>query len=231
MNNSKKKPIRSKSARYRGANEFELVRIEPMTDRQAKVLRSKKHLVLSGYAGTGKTFLTSFLALDSIFKGEYSRLVYIRSAVPSRDIGFLPGTDKEKLEVYEAPYIDIASELLGRGDAYSILKSKGLINFMSTSFIRGTTLRDAVIIVDETQNMTYQELDTVITRVGPNCRIMFCGDIKQNDLFHKSGFNDFYKVIQSMDKFDFVDFLKEDIVRDELVKDYIIKKDEILNQR
>lgn len=214
---------------YRGS-EFDLKHIEPMTDRQAKVLRSKKHVVLSGFAGTGKTFLTSYLGLKDVFAGHYNRLVYIRSAVPTRDIGFLPGTDKEKLEVYEAPYIDIASELLGRGDAYSILKAKGVIHFMSTSFIRGTTLRDAVIVVDETQNMTYQELDSIITRVGPNCRIMFCGDIRQTDLFSKTGFRDFYTVLQGMNEFDFVDFLKEDIVRDELVKSYIIKKDEILNQ-
>lgn len=220
----------SRSRAYK-SHEFDLKHIEPFTERQAKVLRSKRHLVLSGFAGTGKTFLTSYLGLRDVFAGHYSRLVYIRSAVPTRDIGFLPGTDKEKLEVYEAPYIDIATELMGRGDAYSILKSKGVINFMSTSFIRGTTLRDAVIIVDETQNMTYQELDSVITRVGPNCRIMFCGDIRQTDLFQKSGFNNFYSILQSMNEFDFVDFLKEDIVRDELVKSYIIKKDEILNQR
>lgn len=231
MNNSKKKSTRPKYPRQRASGEFELTHIDPLTERQARVLRSNKHLVLSGYAGTGKTFLTSYMALRSIFNGEYNRLIYIRSAVASRDLGFLPGTDKEKIEVYESPYIDIATELLGRGDAYSILKSKGLVHFMSTSFLRGTTMRDAIIIVDETQNMTFQELDTIITRVGPNCKIMFCGDMKQNDLFHKSGFKDFYSILKDMDQFDFIDFLKEDIVRDELVKNYIIKKDEILNQR
>lgn len=221
---------RNSDNRKSGYSEFKLNYINPLNPRQAKVLESTKNLVISGFAGTGKTFMASYLGYSGVFSGEYSKLVYIRSAVPTRNIGFLPGTDKEKVEVYEAPYIDIATELLGRGDAYDILKKKGMVHFMPTSFIRGVTLHNAVIIVDETQNMTYHELDSIITRMGDNCRIMFCGDIMQADLY-KNGFEDFYKVISSMDEFDFVDFKKEDIVRSELVKNYIIKKDEILSKR
>lgn len=211
-------------------NEFTVKQIHPLNSRQEKLLRSKRNLVLSGFAGTGKTFLSSYLAYCDIFAGHYDKLVYIRSAVPTRNIGFLPGNEKEKVEVYEAPYIDIATELLGRGDSYEILKKKGIVHFMSTSFIRGVTLRNAVIVVDETQNMSYHELDSLITRLGDNCRIIFCGDIRQSDLY-KNGFEDFYKVIRSMDEFDFIEFEKEDIVRSELVKNYIIKKDEVLNKR
>lgn len=213
------------------SSEFVLKGIEPLNLKQRFVLHTRKNLVLSGFAGTGKTFMASYLAYRSIFNfKEHNKLVYIRSAVPTRNIGFLPGTDKEKVEVYEAPYIDIATELLGRGDSYEILKKKGIVHFMSTSFIRGTTLNNAFIIVDECQNMTYHELDSIITRIGENCQIVFCGDIRQADLY-KNGFQDFYSVLKSMEEFDFVDFGTEDIVRSEFVKNYIIKKDEVLSSR
>lgn len=204
--------------------EFYLAEIEPLNAKQKLVLESRKHLVLLGSAGTGKTFLASYLAYQDLFQENYSKLVYIRSAVATRDIGFLPGSDKEKVAVYEAPYMDIASDLLERGDAYEIMKKKGLVHFMSTSFIRGTTLKDAVIIVDECQNMTYHELDSIITRLGQNCRIILCGDIKQADL-QKNGFRDFYEILMRMNEFDFIEFTKEDIVRSDFVKNYIITKD------
>lgn len=209
--------------------EFDLKYVRPLNNNQAKVLGSDKNLVLSGYAGTGKTYLASYIAYNDIFKGKFNKLVYMRSAVPTRNIGFLPGTDKEKLEVYESPYIDIATELLGRGDAYDILKKKSIVHFTSTSFVRGINLRDAVLVVDESQNMSYHELDSIITRLNDNCRIIFCGDIRQADLY-KNGLQDFYSVLKAMDEFDFVEFQKDDIVRSELVKNYIIKKEEILNK-
>jgi phosphate starvation-inducible protein PhoH len=209
--------------------DFRVNQINALNDRQAQVLNSNKNLVISGYAGTGKTFLSSYIAYQEMFSGNYDKLVYMRSAVPTRNTGFLPGTEAEKIAIYEAPYIDIASELFGRGDAYDILKKKGLVHFSSTSYIRGINLRNAVIVVDETQNMSYHELDSIITRLNDNCRIMFCGDIKQADLY-KNGFEDFYEVLRNMDEFDFADFQKEDIVRSNLVKSYIIKKEEILNR-
>lgn len=202
-----------------------------MNERQTKALKSKKNIILSGYAGTGKTFIASYLAYKDVFvNNNTNKIVYMRSAVPTRDIGFLPGTDKEKLEVYEAPYIDIASELFGRGDAYEILKRKGIVHFTSTSFVRGINLRDAFIIVDEAQNMNYHELDSILTRLNENCRIIFCGDIRQADLF-KNGMSDFYRVLEAMpEDFDFVDFKKEDIVRSDLVRNYIITKERVLNK-
>lgn len=211
-------------------SEFSVAHVRPLTANQAIVLGSNKNQVLSGYAGTGKTFLASKLAYDSIFETrEFNKLIYMRSAVPTRNLGFLPGTDAEKVAVYEAPYADTASKLFGRGDSYDILKKKGIVHFTSTSFVRGINLNDAVIIVDECQNMTYHELDSIITRLEDNCRIFFCGDMRQADL-HKNGLVDFYKVLGAMDEFDFVEFQKEDIVRSELVKNYIIKKEEILNK-
>jgi phosphate starvation-inducible protein PhoH len=227
MRNSKKGPGRF--AKQQSSLDFNVKNITALNDRQAKVLSSKKNLVLTGYAGTGKTFLTSYLAYNEMFKGNYDKLIYMRSAVPTRNTGFLPGTQEEKMAIYEAPYIDIASELFGRGDAYDILKKKGIVHFTSTSYVRGINLRNAVIVVDETQNMTYHELDSIITRLNDNCRIMFCGDIRQADLY-KNGLQDFYSVLKSMDEFDFVDFKKDDIVRSDLVRNYIIKKEEILDR-
>lgn len=200
--------------------------IEPLTRNQVKAFESKKNLILHGLAGTGKTFISSYLAYDDMSKGVYDKLVIIRSAVPTRDMGFLPGTEKEKASVYEEPYKDIANELFQRGDAYGIMKQKSLVEFMTTSFIRGITLRDAVIIIDECQNMSFHELDSIITRMGENCRVIFCGDFRQADL-KQNGMKDFMQILKRMELFDFIDFQVEDIVRSDFVKSYIIAKNEL----
>ena len=205
---------------------LELQEIEPLTRNQLKAFESKKNLVLHGLAGTGKTFISSYLAYDDMAKGKYQNLVVIRSAVPTRDMGFLPGTEKEKSAVYEEPYKDISNDLFGRGDAYEILKKQGLVHFMTTSFIRGITLRDAVILIDECQNMSFHELDSIITRIGENCRVMFCGDFRQADL-KANGLKDFIRVLKRMERFTFIEFEVEDIVRSDFVKQYIIAKNEL----
>jgi len=205
---------------------FELREIEPLTRNQLKAFESAKNLVLHGLAGTGKTFISSYLAYDDMAKGAFQKLVIIRSAVPTRDIGFLPGTEKEKASVYEEPYKDIAIDLFQRGDAYEILKNKGMVHFMTTSFIRGITLRDAVIMVDECQNMSFHELDSIITRIGENCRVIFCGDFRQADL-KANGLQDFIRVLKMMDRFTFIEYEVEDIVRSDFVKQYIIAKNEL----
>lgn len=202
---------------------LQLKDIEPLTLNQVRAFESNKHLMLHGLAGTGKTFISCYLALDDMTKGEYEKLVVIRSAVPTRDMGFLPGSEKEKSSVYEEPYKDICIELFGRGDAYEVLKTKGLLHFMTTSFIRGVTLRHATIIIDECQNMSFHELDSIITRVGENCRIVFCGDFRQADL-KNNGLSDFLRVIKAMGEFDMVDFEVHDIVRSDFVKNYILAK-------
>lgn len=200
--------------------------IEPLTRNQVAAFESDRHLVLHGVAGTGKTFISLYLAFDDMIKGLYDRAIIIRSAVPTRDIGFLPGTEKEKSAVYEEPYKDICIELFDRGDAYEILKNKNLVQFMTTSFIRGITLRDSVVIVDECQNMSFHELDSIITRIGEGSRIIFCGDFRQSDL-GKNGLHEFIRIIKAMDRFDLIDFQISDIVRSGFVKDYIIAKTEL----
>ena len=200
--------------------------IEPLTRNQVLAFESERNLVLHGVAGTGKTFISCYLAFDDMTKSMYKQLIIIRSAVPTRDIGFLPGSEKEKASVYEEPYKDIAVVLFQRGDSYEILKTKGLLHFMTTSYLRGITLKDAVIIVDECQNMSFHELDSIVTRVGTNCRIIFCGDFRQADLA-KNGLQDFIRVLKAMDQFDLIDFEIKDIVRSGFVRDYITAKTDL----
>jgi phosphate starvation-inducible protein PhoH and related proteins len=215
---------------------FDLMRIRPKTDNQQKAFQAfynDKHLFLHGTAGTGKTFIAFYLALQDLHSGdaEQNKVFVVRSTVPSRDMGFLPGNQKDKMKVYEQPYYAIASELYGRGDAYDILKQKNIVEFISTSFIRGTTLSDCFVIVDECQNMDFGELNTIITRAGENARFIFCGDFRQDDLTSKryneeSGIKRFMNIIQKIDAFEFLNFTKDDIVRSELVKQYIIASED-----
>ena len=216
----------SKRSKTLAGSGLSLAEIEPLTKNQLEAFESDKNLILHGIAGTGKTFISCYLPFDDMVKGVYNNLVIIRSAVPTRDIGFLPGSEKEKASVYEEPYKEIALELFQRGDAYEILKTKGLVHFMTTSFVRGITLKDAVIMVDECQNMSFHELDSIITRVGTNCRVIFCGDFRQSDL-KTNGLECFMEILKNMGAFDFIDFEIKDIVRSEFVKDYIIAKTEL----
>ena len=216
----------SKRSKTLAGSGLSLAEIEPLTKNQLIAFESDKNLLLHGIAGTGKTFISCYLAFDDMVKGVYNNLVIIRSAVPTRDIGFLPGSEKEKASVYEEPYKEIALELFQRGDAYEILKTKGLVHFMTTSFVRGITLKETVIIIDECQNMSFHELDSIITRVGTNCRVIFCGDFRQSDL-KTNGLESFMEILKNMGSFEFIDFEIKDIVRSEFVKDYIIAKTEL----
>ncbi len=211
---------------------FSLRQTRPLTENQQTTFESfyqGKNLMLHGVAGTGKTYISMYLALEEVLKSDslYNNVIVVRSVVPSRDMGFLPGNQKEKAKVYEEPYRDICDSLFGRGDGYDILATKGLVTFTTTSYLRGITFSDAIVIVDECQNLNGHECDTVITRVGENSRIIFCGDYKQTDLNCKerSGFLNFNQVIKSMGCFDFIEFGVQDVVRSGLVKEYILAKE------
>lgn len=211
----------------------------PIGKRQQTVFdeyrNSDNNLFLMGCAGTGKTFISMYLGFDEMLTDDscpYEKVIIVRSAVQSRDIGFMPGNQKEKAEVYEDPYRGICDDIFGRGDAYEILKKKDMIEFMLTSFVRGRTINNALVIIDECQNMNYGEIDSVITRIGLNCRLIICGDMRQNDLQNtreKSGMNDVLKIIDNMNSFTKVEFQLEDIVRSGFVKEYLTMKENLIS--
>lgn len=206
--------------------------IVPMTEAQSSFFQNydtNKSQILMGYPGTGKTFLSLYKAFEEMIHGEsdINQIVIVRSAVPTRDIGFLPGDMNEKSQVYELPYRSICSELFGRDDAYEILTKHGLIRFMITSYVRGITLDNSIIIVDEFQNCTAHEADSIMTRLGKMSKILFCGDFMQTD-FKTQRDKDivkFISVLESMPNwFDKNAFNEDDIVRSGIVKSYIQAK-------
>src|SRR6056300_1839966 len=204
-----------------------LLSYEPITKNQAIAYEQwddNDHLVLCGSAGTGKTFIGMYLALQDVLDKKYDqeKLVIVRSVVPTREMGYLPGSIEEKVDAYTAPYRAIATELFNEKKAYEQLEQQNKIEFLSTSYIRGTTLDNCVILVDEMQNCTYHELDSIITRVGHNSRIIFSGDYYQSDLTKESdrkGILDFMNIIEVMNNFRTIEFGWADIVRSKFVRD------------
>ena len=215
-----------------------LLDIEPITDNQKKLFDAyaqDKHLVAYGTAGTGKTFISLYNALADILDETtpYERIYLVRSLVSTREIGFLPGDHEDKADIYQIPYKNMVKYMFQMPtDAdfemlYGNLKAQESIKFWSTSFIRGTTLDNAIVIVDEFQNLNFHELDSIITRIGENSRIIFCGDASQSDLVKtndRNGIHDFLNILRKMPSFDIIEFGINDIVRSGLVKEYIIAK-------
>ena len=213
--------------------EEHLLNFDPITQSQRDAYDAwddGSHMVLAGSAGTGKTFIGMYLGLETILDKDnpQKKLVIVRSVVPTRDMGYLPGGIEEKIDTYTAPYRGIAAELFDQHNAYELLETQGTIEFLSTSFIRGTTLDNAVILVDEMQNLTFHELDSIITRMGRNSRIIFSGDYYQTDLSkesEKAGILKFLNIMEVMNNFVTVEFGWADIVRSDFVRDYIMTKD------
>jgi len=216
---------------------FALKEIQPLTENQEKVFGDYddgKNLLIHGYAGTGKTYISLYLALESILTGKsnYDKIIIIRSVVPSRDMGFLPGTIAEKSKVYEEPYKEICDNLFGRGDGYDLLKMRGIIHFTTTSFLRGMTFNNAIVIVDEMQNNTFSENNTILTRMGDNSRIIMCGDFRQTDLDKSNRYelNHFMNILKRIPSFGNIEFTQDDIVRSGLVKSYIIQSTKYIEE-
>ena len=212
----------------------DLKTFQPLTDNQKKFFDAYKQgdyfVALHGVAGTGKTFCALYKAIEEVMdkSNPFTKIIVVRSAVQSRDMGHLPGDVNEKMEIYQQPYRQICDTLFGRRDAWDRLEEQHHIEFISTSFIRGMSFDDAIIIVDEMQNMTFEELDTVMTRVGYRSKIIWCGDYRQTDLNKKkndmSGILKFFDIAHHMKAFTRIEFTADDIVRSSLVKDYILAK-------
>ena len=227
----KRKPINS---------EF-LVDVKPLTSNQERLFKSYdegKHMIAYGVAGTGKTFITLYNALKEVLNENtpYEKIYIVRSLVATREIGFLPGDHEDKSSLYQIPYKNMVKYMFEMpSDAdfemlYGNLKQQETISFWSTSFLRGTTFDNSILIVDEFQNLNFHELDSIITRVGQNSKIMFCGDARQSDLTKmndRNGIMEFINILRKMPSFDIIEFGVDDIVRSGLVKEYIIAKMEL----
>ena len=215
-----------------------LISIKPITDNQKIVFetwKQKKNQFLFGCAGTGKTFISLYLALQDVMnlQTKYDKVVLVRSLIPTREIGFLPGDEEDKAALYQVPYANMVQFMFQQPNEqafnmlYDKLKQQGSLYFLSTSFLRGLTFDNSIIIVDECQNLNFHELDTIITRVGQDSKIVFCGDFGQSDLSktsEKNGLHDFLRILEEMEEFNCVEFDIGDIVRSGFVRNYLIQK-------
>jgi len=216
----------------------QLVTVKPITENQKKAFESYKkgkNLFLYGAAGTGKTFISLYNAFKEVLDNQtpYETVYLVRSAVPTREIGFLPGDEEDKTALFQIPYQNMVKFMFEQPNEqafmnlYDRLKNQGSLFFMTTSFLRGITLDNAIVIVDECQNLNFHELDSITTRVGQDSKIIFCGDIMQSDLqkqYEKEGMASFMKILDAMPEFDLVEFNIGDIVRSGFVKSYLVNK-------
>jgi len=215
-----------------------LISVKPITDNQKIVFetwKKKQNQFLFGCAGTGKTFISLYLALQDVMnlQSKYDKVVLVRSLIPTREIGFLPGDEEDKAALYQVPYANMVQFMFQQPNEqafnmlYEKLKQQGSLYFLSTSFLRGLTFDNSIIIVDECQNLNFHELDTIITRVGQDSKIVFCGDFGQSDLSktsEKNGLHDFLRILEEMEEFNCVEFDIGDIVRSGFVRNYLIQK-------
>jgi predicted ribonuclease YlaK len=215
-----------------------LISVKPITDNQKIVFetwKKKQNQFLFGCAGTGKTFISLYLALQDVMnlQSKYDKVVLVRSLIPTREIGFLPGDEEDKAALYQVPYANMVQFMFQQPNEqafnmlYEKLKQQGSLYFLSTSFLRGLTFDNSIIIVDECQNLNFHELDTIITRVGQDSKIVFCGDFGQSDLSktnERNGLHDFLRILEEMEEFNCVEFDIGDIVRSGFVRNYLIQK-------
>ena len=219
-------------------NSNDLVTIKPITDNQKIVFntwKKEKNQFLFGAAGTGKTFISLYLALQDVMdlKKPFDKIILVRSLIPSREIGFLPGDEEDKSALYQVPYQNMVQFMFEMPNPqafstlYDRLKGQASLFFLSTSFLRGLTFDNSIVLVDECQNLNFHELDTIITRIGQNSKIIFCGDFAQTDLVktnEKNGLHDFLRILDEIDEFNCIEFTIGDIVRSGFVRSYLINK-------
>ena len=215
-----------------------LIKVKAITEGQKSVFetwKQGKNQFLFGCAGTGKTFVSLYLAMQDVLdlKTKYDKVILVRSLIPTREIGFLPGDEEDKAALYQVPYQNMVKFMFEQPNEqafnmlYDRLKNQGSLYFLSTSFLRGLTFDNSIIIVDECQNLNFHELDTITTRVGQDSKIIFCGDFSQTDLVkqnERNGLHDFLRILEEMQEFNCVEFNIGDIVRSGFVRNYLIQK-------
>ena len=220
----------------------DIKQIKPLNLAQEDMFRAffeGQHICAHGSAGTGKSYIACFLALNEILRNDTpaKRIIIVRSAVATRDVGFMPGSLDEKVALYELPYHDMFSDLIHprRACTYDDMKAAGLVQFNTTSFIRGLTWDDAVVIVDEAQNMTFHEINSIMTRIGENTRIMVLGDLPQTDLGRRAGkyaevtgMDRMIQIVSGMKEFSTIKFTHDDIVRSDFVKAWIVASEDVV---
>lgn len=221
-------------------SKHDLCAFRPLTEKQKDSIyafSSGKHLALLGSAGTGKTFLGIYLASSLMVDpdSQTDKIIVLRTAVQARDQGFVKGDPAEKMDPYSVPYKQAFTKIFGRANSfYDLIKAKKLV-FDSTSFLRSVTFDNAVVIFDEAQNAEFREINTVITRLGQNSRLILIGDSLQDDLSknEESGLPKFSKIVTQHLPTDFhiTTFTSEDIVRSDLVKRWVIGCEEYANSR
>lgn len=231
---TRKRRVRTKNKNIFKLDGFELIDFSPKTDNQARMFddfHNGSNILAIGSAGSGKTVVSLYLALQKLITNGIDKIIILRSAVPTRNQGFLPGTQAEKDDIYKPAYIQLVNFLFHSDTAWDTLTKRGYIQFMSTSYVRSITFENAVIIFDEIQNADFSETISVLTRLGEGCKVFLCGDIRQNDLERKrevSGFLNILKVINRMDNhFSVIEFTRDDIVRSKFVKDLIIALEDL----
>ena len=215
-----------------------LIKVKPITEGQKTVFETYKkgqNQFLFGCAGTGKTFVSLYLAMQDVLnlQTKYDKVILVRSLIPTREIGFLPGDEEDKAALYQVPYQNMVKFMFEQPNEqsfnmlYDKLKNQGSLYFLSTSFLRGLTFDNSIIIVDECQNLNFHELDTITTRVGQDSKIIYCGDFSQTDLLNqneRNGLHDFLRILEEMQEFNCVEFNIGDIVRSGFVRNYLIQK-------
>ena len=221
-------------------NKNNLLPIEAIGPAQTEAFakyKENKNLFLTGSAGTGKTFVLLYLAFADVFDDEspYDKVILIRSLLPSRDAGFHSGSLEEKANYYQAPYRQLVKflfEMQSKDEfaaLWDLLIEQESVEFQTTSFLRGQTFDNAIIICDEAQNLNFAELDTVMCRVGQNTKIMFSGDEAQTAFINnddKEGMYNFQGILGEMEECEVIKFGIGDILRSGLCRSYLIAKEQ-----
>lgn len=224
--------MKKKEKQNNNNKQFSIKNISPKTDSQLNMIKSyfeQKHIVAFGSAGTGKTYIACYLALRDVFDKVKDKIIIIRSAVPTREMGYLPGSLESKSSVYTQPYIEIFNDLLQNENGWKYLINNSIVNFNTTSFIRGVTIENSVVIIDEFQNLNKHELYSLLTRMGENTQIILCGDTKQTDLRRETSCFEWLMTIADIldNWFEKIYFSKYDIIRSDFVKDLIIASEDL----